>query len=291
LTQAEHPQGLATAWRLWWDYERERLSGGGPVARATQVYRRRAVLLQLVARGLKIQYSDSLLGYAWSLVEPLLLIAVYWVVFGHVARLNIQHYPLFIASAIMPWLYYNGTLSQATGALRENSGIIRTVALPREIYPLSVVGQQMVEYLLSLPVVFVVGLAYGVPPSRYLAWFPLSLALETVLVAGCAFLLSALNALLRDVQKILRVVLRVTFYLTPIVYPASRIPGGIAGTLYQLNPLVGILELNRAIWYPGLMSSGALAQQATISAVGAVIVFVAGWVVFVSLERQVLKEL
>jgi len=290
VTQAEHPQGLAVAWRLWWDYERERLIGGGPVARVNQIIRRQAVLRQLIARGLKLQYSQSVLGYAWSLVEPLLLIGVYWVVFGHVARLNLPNYPLFIAAAMMPWLFFNGSLSQSTSSLKGNAGIIRTISLPREIYPLATVGEQAVEYLLSLPVVFVVGALYGVAPSRYLLWLPLAFVVQTVLVTGCALFLSALNAMLRDVSKILRVILRVMFYLTPVVYPASRLHGS-AAALYHLNPLVGILEVNRAIWYPNLVSAPALLRDFSISVVGALLMFAIGWIVFISLERSVLKEL
>jgi ABC-2 type transport system permease protein len=290
VTHVEQPVRLSTAWRLWWDYERDRVIGGGPVARVNQIWRRHDVLQQLVARGLKVQYSQSLLGYAWSLVEPLLLIGVYWIVFGRVARLNLPHYPLFIATAMMPWLYFNGTLSQSTGALKANAGIIRTVSLPREIYPLSVVGEQGVEYLLSLPVVFVVGAVYGVGPSKYLAWLPLAILVETVLVTGCALLLSALNALLRDVSKILRVILRVMFYLTPVVYPSSRLHG-TAAALYQMNPLVGVLQVNRAVWYPNLVPPSTLAVQFVISVVGALLLLAIGWIVFMSLERTVLKEL
>lgn len=291
MTQVEHPPGLAAQWRLWWRYERARAIGGGPIARVNQIRRRSNVLRELVARGLKVQYRESFLGYAWSLVEPLLLIAVYWVVFGRVARLGTPAYPLFIAAGIMPWSFFNGTLSKSTASLRSNSGLVRTVTLPREIYPLAVVGEQGVEYLLSLPVVFVVGAIYGIWPSVYIAWLPVTILVETVLVTGFALMLSAMNALLRDVSKILRVALRVMFYLSPILYPASRVSKTSFAFLYQLNPMVGILQLARATWYPGLISSRALYMQFAISTLEAIAFLAIGWWTFITLERHVLKEL
>jgi ABC-2 type transport system permease protein len=289
--EVSQPISLGASWRLWWDYEVRRPTGGGPIARVCQIYRRREVLRELVQRGLKVKYAQSILGYAWSLVEPALLVAIYWVIFGHVARLSIQHYPLFIAAAMMPWLYFNGTLSSATTALKSNAGIIRTINLPREIYPLSIVGQECAEFIFSLPVVFVVGFGYGVTPSRWLVWLPVAIAIETVLVAGFALLLSALNTILRDIQRILRVALRVMFYLSPVVYPASRIHG-IGATIYKFNPLVGIFELNRAIWYPHYgISRQVLLQHVLISAVVALAFFILGWWTFTRLERPMLKEL
>lgn len=290
MTQVQQPPGLLTEWRLWWDYERGRLIGGGPIARITQIRRRTNVLYELIARGLKVQYRESFLGYAWSLLEPLLLVGVYWIVFGRVARFGMPHYPLFIASAIMPWLFFNGTLSQCAASLRRNSGLVRSVTLPREIYPLASVGEQGAEYLFSLPVVFLVGALYGIAPSRYLLWLPVALAVEVVLVTGLGLMLAALNALLRDVQKILRLVLRVLFYLSPVLYPTSRVHGPWS-VLYQLNPLVGILQVNRAVWYPNLVPPGTLLAQFGVSCAGAVLFFVIGWWAFISLERHVLKEL
>ncbi|HET7310531.1 MAG TPA: ABC transporter permease [Mycobacteriales bacterium] len=290
MTQAEHSAGLAAEWRHWWDYERGRLLGGGPVARINQIRRRSNVLYELIARGLKVQYRESFLGYAWSLLEPALLVVVYWLVFGRVARFGMPHYPLFIASAIMPWMFFNGTLSQAANSLRSNSGLVRTVTLPREIYPLAAVGEQGAEYLFSLPVVFLVGALYGVMPSRYVLMLPLVIVVEVILVTGLGLMLAALNALLRDVSKILRVSLRVLFYLSPVLYPSTRLHG-VGAKLFQLNPLVGILQLNRAVWYPTQIPAGTLMSQFMISIAGALVFLVFGWWTFITLERHVLKEL
>jgi ABC-2 type transport system permease protein len=261
------------------------------VARIAQIWRRRDVYVLLVARGLKLKYEQSVLGYAWSLIEPLMLIGVYWIIFAHVARLGIRHYPLFVASGMMAWLMFNGSLSTAVGSLKGNAGIIRTINLPREIYGLAEVTAELIEYLLSLPVVVVVALAYRDGPDwKYVAMLPLAIVLELVLVTGIGFFLSALNTLLRDVQRILRVVLRVLFYLSPVVYPASRLHG-IGAQIYAWNPLVGVIEINRAVFYPDLVKWDTLMTHLLHSVIGSVVFFVLGWALFIRLERPVLKEL
>lgn len=291
-TNEAQPLPLTASWRAWWKGERRRNSGGGPIARLGQLWRRWEVLVELVTRGLKANYGGSVLGYAWTMFQPASLIAVYWLVFGHVANLRLQHYPLFIAAGMMPWIYFNSTLNASMQALRVNAGIIRTINMPREIFPLSVVGEAGVEYLLSLPLVFLLGLAYGVRPSRYVVLLPVSLLIETMLLVGLAFLLSSLNTMIRDTQRVMRPILRVLFYLSPIVYPVSKVHGGALLTLYKMNPLVGIVELNRLVWYPHyLVPTPTIFGHAAIAAGVSFGFLVIGWLTFMRLESAVLKEL
>lgn len=291
MTTTTQELSLRESWRAWWEFERQRTSGGGPVARIAQLARRYDVLRELVARQLKASYGGSFLGYAWTLFSPLSMIAVYWLVFGRVARFNLQHYPLFIAAGMMPWVFFNSTINSSMGALRSNSGIVRTINMPREIFPLSVVGESCVEYILSLPVVFVLGLAYGVLPDRYLPVLLLSLLIELMLLVGLALLLSSIATLVQDTSRIVRPILRVLFYLSPIIYPVSKVHGTLL-TLYKLNPLVGIVELNRLVWYPHyLVSAPTIFQHAAISAGVSALLLVVGWGTFVRLEPAALKEL
>ena len=291
MADIPHAPAVPGRLRQWWEKETRLPSGGSPIARIAQMWRRRDVFRLLVSRELKLKYEESILGYAWSLVEPLLLIGVYWLIFAHVARLNIRHYPLFVAAGMMPWLMFNGSLSSAVTSLKGNAGIIRTVNLPREIYGLAEIAAETIEYLLSLPVVFVVAALYHVAPTpRFLAWLPAAIVLEIFLVTGIGFFLSALNTLLRDVQRILRVILRVLFYLSPVVYPTNRLHG-IGAEIYTWNPLVGIIELNRAVFYPHQVRWSTLATHLSHSVLVTAILFVLGWVLFMRLERPVLKEL
>jgi ABC-2 type transport system permease protein len=256
-------------------------------ARLSQIWSRRDVLRMFVSRGLKVKYASSVLGYAWSLIEPALFIAIYFVVFGRIFHTKVQHYPLFIASTILPWLWFNATTQQSLGALRTNARLITSISLPREIYPLTVVGEKFIEFLLSLPVIVAVAAIFRVAPSRYLFAFPLAVLMELVLVTGVALLIASLNTILRDVQRGIGVVLRLLFYMTPVLYKVTNIHGSLR-RVYELNPLVGIFELDRAPWFPKDFGDW---RAVYISAVGCVLMLALGWWTFIRLERPVLKEL
>ncbi len=289
---SESTQSLATSWRAWWDFELSRASGGGPVARLNQLSQRGEVLVELVIRGLKAAYGGSFLGYAWTFLNPMLMIGIYALIFGSVTRLNIHNYALFIAAGQMPWGFFNGVVNSSLGALRSNSGVIRTINMPREIFPLAVVGEELIEYLLSLPLVFLLGFAFGIFPSHYVVFLPLSVLIETVLVIGLALLVSALATVVRDTQRVIRPLLRMLFFLSPIIFPLSRAHGGILALLYKINPLVGILELMRLTWYPNyLVAPPQVFQHAIVSACVAVAFVIVGWWTFIRLEPAALKEL
>jgi ABC-2 type transport system permease protein len=290
VTQQAQP--LADSWRAWWDYELRRPSGGGPIARLNQLSQRWEVLVELVVRGLKASYGGSFLGYAWTLLNPLLMIGIYALIFGTVTKLNITNYALFIAAGQMPWQFFNGCINSSMGSLRSNSGVIRTINMPREIFPLAVVGEELIELMLSLPLVFLLGAAFGVLPSHYVLLLPVAVLIETVLVIGLALLLASLATVVRDTQRVVRPILRMLFFLSPVIFPLSRAKGGLLLLLYHVNPLVGILELTRLTWYPNyLVSPSAVFLHAAISAAVAVAMLIIGWATFIRLEPAVLKEL
>jgi ABC-2 type transport system permease protein len=283
---------LIEAWRRWIRAERRRDTGGGPVARIGQIYRRREVLVELIIGGLKSSYGNTFAGLGSVLIQPGSLIFIYFIVFGHVAKLGITHYPLFIAAGMLPWYFFNNAVGNSLNALRGNSGIIRTINMPREIFPLARVGQGLVEFFISLPLVIGLALLFGVPPSRYLFVFPIAVAIELVLCTGLALMLSALSTIVRDVSRLWRPSHRVWFYLSPVVYPLSRVHGGALLFLYKLNPLVGIIELNRLIWYPHyLITPTAVFHHAMMSAVSSTLILIAGWWTFMRIEPLALKEL
>jgi ABC-2 type transport system permease protein len=264
-----------------------RRSTGIPLAdRLYDVYLRRDVLRMLVDRGLKAKYSSSVLGYAWSLIEPAMFILTYFLLLKIFHR-SYPMYPLFVGSTVLAWQWFNGTVNSSLGSLRANARLISSVNLPREIYPLADAAQKAVEYFLSLPVLLVVALFYRATPSYYAILLPLALVLQMMLCTGMALLISALNTILRDVQRGIGIVLRMMFYLVPVLYPLSRIPAQYRG-LEAINPLTGILEMQRAVWFPGFWTGW---QPVFNSIIGSCIVLVAGVSVFARTERTVLKEI
>jgi len=273
--------------RLWWKKEASRPTGGSAAARVAQIHRRRDVLRMLVTRDLKRKYANSYLGYAWTLLEPAMLIGIYWLVWGQVARLDIHNYVLFIATAMMPWMWFRSAVSGSTSSIYGSSRLVTSISLPREIYPVGLVLTKMVEFFITLPLVWLLAIVYRTPPTRWLFAVPLAILLELMLVTGIALALSALSTLFRDIERILHSVLRVLFYLTPVIYPSGRLHGSIHA-LFVLNPLVGIFDMHRAVFFPNTVVTP---QMLTISVVGSVVSFVVGWTLFIKLERPMLKEL
>ncbi|HEX3906543.1 MAG TPA: ABC transporter permease [Mycobacteriales bacterium] len=264
-----------------------RRSTGIPFAdRLYDVWVRRDVLRMLVDRGLKAKYSSSVLGYAWSLIEPAMFILTYFLLLKIFHR-SYPMYPLFVGSTVLAWQWFNGTVTSSLSSLRSNARLITSVNLPREIYPLADAAQKAVEYFLSLPILLVVALLYRATPSYYAILLPLALLLQIMICVGMALLVSALNTVLRDVQRGIGIVLRMMFYLIPVLYPLQRLPAKYR-TLEALNPLTGILEMQRAVWFPGYWTGW---QPVINSIIGACIVLVGGFSVFARTERTVLKEL
>ncbi|MFI6762771.1 ABC transporter permease [Micromonospora sp. NPDC050417] len=263
------------------------------------VWSHRNALRLLVRRDLAVKYQQSFLGYFWSLLEPLAMGAIYWFVFGvlygtgtHTGPAK-DSYPLFLITGIFAWMWTNSAISEATSALTGQARLITTMKVPREVFPIGRVIGRFAEYLAGLPVLVVLAAYFG---ELHFGWellaLPLAVLLQTILLTGVALLLSSLNVLLRDVDRLMRLFTRLLFYGTPIIYPLqlvqdSGLPSWVR-TLYELNPLVGIFELFRAIWYPSEFPN---AWLLSVSVVGSLVLFFGGWWVFRRLEPAVLKEL
>ncbi|MEU2661312.1 ABC transporter permease [Micromonospora sp. NPDC007220] len=264
----------------------------------------RTSLRILVRRDLAVKYQQSVLGYLWSLIEPLGLGAIYWFVFGVLySRDTNRHlgdaadsYPLFLLTGIFAWMWTSSALSEATNALTGQARLITTMNVPRQVFPIGRVTGRFAEYAAGLPILLAVAVGYAaagrVEPGWSLLALPLAVAVQAVLLVGLALLLSAVNVLMRDVERFMRLVVRVLFYATPIIYPLSLVrdadlPGWLK-VAYELNPLVGIFQLHHSVWYPDeFPDARLLATSVGVS----LLVLAAGWWSFRRLEPAVLKEL
>jgi ABC-2 type transport system permease protein len=288
VAELEHRPTPTSALRDWWDRELRRPTGGSPAARIAQINRRRNVLRMLITRDLKKKYESSYLGYAWTILEPAMLIGIYYLVFKRIGKLRYDDYILFIATAMMPWLWFRNVVTGASNVITQNSRLVSTMNLPREIYPVALTLTEGVEYLFTLPLVWIIAAIYGDAPTHYLVYLPLAMLIELILCFGVAFLMSALTTLFSDIERVISSFMRILFYLTPVIYPAGRIDNAWAHRFFVLDPLVGIFELNRKVFFPNIHVT---AGMITTSIGGALLCFVIGWAVFIRLERPMLKEL
>ncbi|MEV2274159.1 ABC transporter permease [Nocardiopsis sp. NPDC049922] len=276
-------------------------------SRTLAVWEHRRVVGLLVRRDLKVKYQQSVLGYAWTMLEPMAMTLVYFTVFGVILNANrgmpesamdSGGFLLFLVAGILPWTTFGAILGEAPRAMITHSKLITTMKVPREIFPLATVGTKFVEYLLTWPVLLVFVFALGGRPSveGLLLWLPLAVVLTFMFGLGVTLFLSSVNVLLRDVERLTRIVTRVLFYGSAILFPASmvldsaRLPGW-AGTLFQLNPLMGIFQMHRTVWFAGFEELTPTTLALSASVAGSVLMLIIGYWTFRRLEMSVLKEL
>jgi ABC-2 type transport system permease protein len=242
----------------------------------------------LSARDLRVRYATSALGYLWSVLDPLVMSLIYWFVFTQVFHRTVGHEPyiVFLITALLPWVWFNSAVSDFTRAFSKDARLVRSTAIPRSIWVNRIVFSKGIEFLCSLPVLAVFALVVGAPVGWGLLWFPLAVVLETVLLVGLGLLVAPLCVMYSDLERTTKLILRVLFYASPIIYATSDLPG-LFRQLAAFNPLTGIFTLYRMAFFPEVWN----AFDVVVGALMSVGFLALGVFVFRRLERPVLKEL
>jgi ABC-type polysaccharide/polyol phosphate export permease len=236
----------------------------------------RGLLRGLVQRDLAVKYKGSLLGVAWSLLHPLVMVAVYTLAFRYVVRVPIERFPLFLLSGLLPWMFFTSALSAATGAVADNGTLVRKVAFPRAVLPIAAIASALVQFLLMYTVLVPTALVMGAGLSlSWAALLPVVL-LQTAFTAGLGLLLATAYVFVRDARHLLDVALQVWFWLTPIVYAASLAPETLRRWL-RLNPMMHFVTA-----YQQIVTQHAVPSPATFALLAAMaaVSLTLGWAVF-----------
>ncbi len=261
------------------------------LSRIRAVYARRAILRLLVTRDLKVKYSDSTLGYLWSVLEPLSLVAVYWFVFTQIFTRSVgaEPYILFLVTGLLPWQAVQGVINESTRVLTRDKKLVRSTNLPRETWILRSVGTRMTELMFTVPVIVLFAIIYrnDIEVTAYIFAVPAAIIIQAILLTGIALVLAPLTVLFADLERLIRVISRLLFYASPVIYSTADVPDGLR-ELYAFNPVAGILEVYRAVFFPELFLGWG---PTLISAGMSVAILLLGMFVFHGLERRVLKEI
>jgi lipopolysaccharide transport system permease protein len=192
------------------------------------LFRYRELFGSLFRRDLRAKYKGSILGLAWTLANPLVLMAVYVAVFSLLWKAtvaDVDRYWLFLLCGLPAWVFFATSLQAASRSLLENANLIRKVRFPRQLVPLSIVGTQLVAFAVMLAVVMALAFAL-LPDTRATVWLSLPLAaLIVLLVGGVSLAVASLNALYRDVEHLIAALLLPWFFLTPVLYGLDQLPG------------------------------------------------------------------
>jgi len=255
----------------------------------TPFARYRHSLWLLTKRDLRVRYSTSALGYVWSILDPLLMAGIYYFVFVVIfqrQRVGEDPYIVFLLAALLPWMWFNGTVSDCTRAFLREAKLIRSTTIPRTIWVNRIVLSKGIEFIASLPVLAIFAIAFGAQLNLDIVFFPLAVVLQAILTVGVGMIVAPLVVFFRDLERAVKLILRLLFYASPIVYGTQAVPESIR-SLTMLNPLSGIFSLYRSMFFPHELNWTAVGLAAIIS----LILLAVGIWVFSRTERAVLKEI
>jgi ABC-type polysaccharide/polyol phosphate export permease len=244
--------------------------------------RYRGLIQSLVARELKARYRGSVLGFAWSFVNPLLLLSIYSFVFTTIMRnddvAQTKPFAVFLFCGLLPWTWFSASLTEATSSLISGGNLIKKVLFPAEVLPIVSVLANMVHYLLGLLILAAFMIAFQhYPDAASLPWFPVVIAVQLIFTLGLAFVLSALTVHFRDVRDLLTNLLTLWFFATPIIYPYFTPSVSRFLTLFRLNPFYHLAVSYQEILFFGQFGH---ARSLLLLAALSVVVFLGGYWLF-----------
>lgn len=262
-----------------------------------ELYRYRFLLRNLIVRDLKVRYKNSVLGVLWSLLNPLLMMVVFTLVFGVLSSNDIRQYSVFFLVGLMPWNFFSGSILGGANSIIGNAHLVKKVYFPRELLPIAALMSNLVNFFIALGLLAVFLYASGIGLTVHAVWVPLLIIIQLIFTLGLVFLLSGLHVFYRDIMMILDVVMLAWFFLTPIMYPLSRFGQEITILGVELlperimrwvNPMASIIDGYRTVLWgtidsAGVVSAGPAAMDPAYllrTFVTALIVLVAGYIVF-----------
>jgi len=245
------------------------------------VWRHRRLLRRMAERDLRQRYVGSALGFAWAVINPLVFVAIYAVIFTFVfgGRLSPEaptaQYALYVVSGLLPWVAFSEVASKATQAMGEHRNLVKHVVFPVQILPLTSLYAIAFSQAVGLAAVLVLAAIVRGGLDASVLLLPVVLVLQLVFLAGVAWLLGALGAVFRDVKEILQVVLMVGMFLTPIFYVEAILPRPMR-LLIALNPLTHLVRLYRGVFMgQGMAHPESIAIFAIVAGGGLLIGFIA----------------
>ena len=265
-----------------------------------ELVRYRELIKLLTIRDVKLRYKDSLLGFLWSLINPLLMMLVYYIVFvvllptsapvgcseSAVSPDQVQsainckiynHFAAFILIGILAWNFTASSVMGGMGALLDNGSIIKKIYFPREVLPVSMVLAQLVNFMLALVPLFLVILLSGLSIGGYIILLPVILFFHMLFLAGLAMLLAVVTLYFRDMRVIMEVLLQAWFFLSPVIYSMYQVYKDGTAVVYWLNPMASFIESYRTILFFNYPPDLLFTLRTCLSGV---IVFVIGYAFF-----------
>lgn len=210
----------------------------------TELYQYRALLLALSVRELKARYRASVLGFLWTFLNPSLSMFVYWIVFEvlMVRSGTMKAFPFFIFAGLLPWIFFSTSVMGGTSSISDRRDLLTKVRFPAQVLPATVVLTNLINLLLSVPLLMLLGLVFGFWPSWELLLLVPVLALQIFFTLAVTYLLAAMNVAFRDLQHIVASIMQLAFFLTPVLWPMKQVPSLFGLSSEESQRLVGLIN-------------------------------------------------
>jgi len=250
-----------------------------------EILQRRDLIRELVLKDLKIRYSRPLLGFAWAFLSPLLIVAIFYVVFSVILQVKTKEAPflLYLMSAVFTWRFFQDSVASSTTSLVDNKNLILESQLPHYLIPLSIILANAVNFLPSLFILIITALFFLKGLPIFIIFLPIILAVHLILTIGISLISSVVYVRFRDMKYVLEALLPILFYLTPAFYSIYLVKASLPHPLFNLyiyNPFVGILSLYRIAalkgFYPSIGEEIGLLGLIIFPLLFAVILFLLG---------------
>jgi ABC-2 type transport system permease protein len=247
----------------------------------------RELIYQFVSRSVKTRYKRSALGVVWTMLNPLLTMVVLTIVFSSIFRFQIEHFPIYILSGQVVWIFFSSVTSGAMGEMVWSGDLLKRIYVPKSVFIMSAIGTSLVNIGISLIPLLAISLVVGVRLSWALLVWPFSVLLLSIFSMGVGFLLSTASVYFADMLPVYDVILTIWLYATPIIYPLEIIPENWLW-FFRLNPLYYLVEAFRIPLLYGIVPTAGIWIPATVSSI--LILIVGGWV-FTSRARDYVYHL
>lgn len=251
------------------------------------IFEYRELIKNLVISDLKIKYANSILGFAWSMLNPLMMMIILYFVFSNVFKNNQDNFVLYLLIGILSWRFFSLVTVSALKSIVMNPSMVKKIYVPREALTLSAVLSGLISSFLEFTVLLPLLIFFGVGVSMAIVFFPVIHIVYFMMIYGLALILASLYVYFRDLNQIWEVIIQLGFYLSPIVYPLSLVPDRFLG-FYLLNPITRVIIMYRDIFFKGVIPD--LFDFLVILAFGAALM-AAGTMVFRRLSRRFAEEI
>src|SRR6266511_645140 len=243
----------------------------------------RELLYVLTMRDIKVRYKQTVLGFAWAIIQPVMMMMVFSIFFGGLAKMPSDGfpYPIFVYAALLPWTFFANSITNSANSLVGSANLVSKVYFPRLIIPLSSVGSGLVDFAIAGGILLLLMVYYGVSWTSNLLMAPILVAAAALTALGVGTFLAALNVAYRDFRYVVPFLVQFWMFVTPVVYPASLVPREWQWALY-LNPMAGVIEGFRSAFLGSAFDVPGILVSLAISA----ILFAAGTAYFGKVERR-----